>query len=286
MPKRQILLVALLTVCSWPVVVLRGEEEPDASTKWVCVYGWVQIGERLADADQWPLAMGSYIEAHRQLADLAEQHPDFEPEMVSYRKEWLDTEIEKTKERLHTGEHDVMMKYLDFIETFELGQSQRFNNDYQSAISTLDIAKSLLDEIIEVKPGEFREAVSSQYDLLLDSIIWLNSQIDFAERSRPATFVNDSDDWGTTEFVKETDLPAEKGAVPMSGDLFPERLMAALASEFDLEEVVAPRSQIPSVGIRKPSEPIGGETPVKNPESNLPGFRMSSKKPIGNASDE
>ncbi len=41
-----------------------------------------------------------------------------------------------------------MMKYLDFIESFELGENQRYDNEFEAALGTLGMAKALLDEII------------------------------------------------------------------------------------------------------------------------------------------
>ncbi len=261
------ILAAMLLVCSGLVSCFSADEEPDAGTRWVCVYGWLQIGERLAGADQWPLALGSYIEAHRQLDELAKDQPEFEPEIVSYRLLWLEEEIGKTQDRLDSGEHDIMMKYLDFIESFELGQSQRFNNDFKTALATLDIAKTLLDEIIAKKPDEFRHAMAVQYDLLLDSIIWLNSQINFKERSRSSSFVNDTSDLGTTEFIRESDLPVSYGGAMASGALFPESLIEAVAASYNADS---------PVGVTPPAEDkVGRDQP--RPVT-VPSFRMSSKE--------
>ncbi len=48
-------------------------------------------------ADQWPLALGSYLEANRLINALAEAHPAFEPEMVAYRREALEKTIAETE---------------------------------------------------------------------------------------------------------------------------------------------------------------------------------------------
>lgn len=198
-------------------------EETDPASKWLTVYGWIQTAERLATAEQWPLALGSYLEADRQIKALAEAHPDFEPEMVDYRRGALATTIAETEARLTTDEHEVMMKYLDFIESLELGEAQRYANEYEAAYGTLGMAKSVLDEIIEKKPEGFREAVASQYSRLESSLTWLDSQINFTamSRARPGVALDESIDWGTTRFVKAADLPSSQQNASITSELFP-----------------------------------------------------------------
>lgn len=207
-------------------------DEPDPGGKWLTLYGWIQTGDRLAAGEQWALATGSYVEARRLIENLAAEHPGFEPELVAYRTGKLGETIADCEARLADDEHDTMMKYLDFIESFELGQAQRYANEFEAAYATLNLARAVLDEIIADKPESFREAVASQYDRLVDGIDWLDSQINFKEvsRSRPATFVGDSIDWGTTRYVKASDLPkSDDGTLP-TGILFPGALSAPSSS--------------------------------------------------------
>lgn len=198
----------------------------DPAAKWVSVYGWTQTGDRLAAAEQWALAMGSYIESHRQITELAAAHPAYETELVAYRTEKLEETIATAEARLSEDEHQTMMKYLDFIESLELGLEQRFSNQYEAALGTLDIARSLLDELIGKKPPGFREAIDSQYRRLEDNIYWLSSQINYKEasRRRPTVVTDDGRDWGTTRFVKKEDLPDASDGVFASGILFPSSL--------------------------------------------------------------
>jgi hypothetical protein len=216
---------ALLLACS---LAAQGEET-DPAAKWLTVYGWIQTAERLATAEQWPLALGSYLEADRQVKALAEAHPDFEPEMVNYRRGALAKTIAETEARLTTDEHEVMMKYLDFIESLELGEAQRYANEYEAAFGTLGMAKAVLDEIIEKKPEGFREAVASQYARLESSLTWLDSQINFTAVSRPGVVLDESIDWGTTRFVRASDLPSSRESAALTSDLFP----GGLAPEAD-----------------------------------------------------
>lgn len=216
------------------VILLPGvpaaSEGGDPAARWLTVYGWIQTAERLAGADQWPLALGSYLEANRLLTNLAEAHPAFEPEMVAYRREALAGTIARTETRLTTDEHETMMKYLDFIESLELGETQRYNNEFENALGTLGMAKAVLDEIIAGKPAEFRAAVASQYDRLESGIAWLDSQVHFEARSRPTAPVDDATDWGTTRFVRESDLPGSPTATAVSLALFPPSVALAHSS--------------------------------------------------------
>jgi len=239
---------------------VRGEDDPAA--KWLSVYAWVQTADQLAGADQWPLALGSYLEAQRLLGDLAAAHPAFEPEMVAYRREALSGTIATSEARLTTDEHDVMMKYLDFIESLELGEAQRYRNEFEEAYGTLGMAKALLDEIVEIKPVGFREAVTSQYARLESGLTWLDSQIHFEAVSRPDVILDETIDWGTTRFVKESDLPKTEGVGPIASELFPAALVVPLKSEEPVEE-----------GAATPESPSRPASPNPGPKR----FRMNTR---------
>ncbi len=251
---------AAITVILLGGVPAGTEEQEDPAARWLSVYGWIQTAERLAGADQWPLALGSYLEANRLLTALAEAHPAFEPEMVAYRRDALAKTIAETEARLTTDEHETMMKYLDFIESFELGENQRYDNEFEAALGTLGMAKALLDEIISEKPAEFREAVASQYERLESGIAWLDSQVNFKARSRPAALVDDTVDWGTTRFVRESDLPGDPAATPVSLALFPPSAALAVAAETE-----------PAVPAAAPAPaPVDSSVPRR--------FRMNSRQ--------
>lgn len=196
-------------------------EESDPAALWLSVYAWIQTADRLAAADQWPLALGSYLEANRLLEALSESHPSYEPTMLAYRKERLAAVLAESESRLTDDEHEVMMKYLDFIESLELGEAQRYRGEFEEAYATLGMARALLEEIVAIKPEGFREAVASQLGRLESGITWLDSQINFEVMNRPVVAMDDSVDWGTTQFVKESDLPRVTEGEVTSAALFP-----------------------------------------------------------------
>src|SRR5690606_15271850 len=114
----------------------------------------------------WPLALGSYMEAHRQLKKLAADHPSYEPDIVDYRLEQLVGLMEETEGKLAAGDHDIAMEWVDFIETFEKGQDERFANDFKTAFDTLEVARTLLEGIIAQNPNGFEAAVETQFEIL------------------------------------------------------------------------------------------------------------------------
>ncbi len=261
-------MTVLTLLGGWAMMTPLKSEETAPGDLWVKVYGWLQTGTRLSEAEQWPLALGSFIESHRQLALLKTNHPEFEEEMVSYRLDLLEEEIAEAQEKLQPGEQEIMQKYLDFIDSYEEGMRLRFSNQYVESLNTLDIAKVLLDEIIFEKPEEFREAVDSQYLLLHDSLTWLDSQINFRQQTRPSPFVGDGVEWGTTEFVKAADLPGDGDLILREGTLFPGGTVPPVsASSVELKEEATPE---------EPPAEVDADGAVS--KSGLPGFRMSSKQ--------
>ena len=243
------------------------EEEP--SEAWGRAYSWLQTGERLAANEQWALAMGSYIESFRQMKAIREAHPNYEPELVNYRIDRLEEMIEETEPKLPLGGNAITMKFLDFIESYDLGMKQRFANQYSESLGTLDIAKVILDEIIFENPDKFREAVDTQYTIMHESIEWLEQQISYRARKPRATYTSDGVDWGTTEFVKEKDLPADDDNILMSGSLF--------SRGPDPSQV---RGLTTISGMEEDDEKKEESEEKKEDEkkTGLPGFRMSSKQ--------
>jgi len=210
---------AYALLCSWGGLLGAGGKDPDAS--WVGIYGWIQAGERLERGEHWPLALGCFIEAHRQAERLRGAHPAYEPEMLAYRIPKLQERIDEVDARLGAGDHEIMTKFLDFIDSLESGLDQRYANRYPEALDTLNAARILLDEILYEKPEEFHDALSTQHDLLHGSLVWLEGQIHMRERSRPIAFSGPGGDWGTTQFVEFADLPADGDTILASASLFP-----------------------------------------------------------------
>lgn len=279
-PVRCLLAAALLFPGTGPA---SAQEAPAASppppedpaAKWVSVYGWTQTGDRLAAAEQWALAMGSYIESHRQITELAAAHPAYETELVAYRTEKLEETIATADARLSEDEHQTMMKYLDFIESLELGLEQRFSNQYEAALGTLDIARSLLDELIGKKPPGFREAIDSQYRRLEDNIYWLSSQINYKEasRRRPSVVTDDGRDWGTTRFVTEKDLPDASDGVFASGILFPSSLSVNELGGVSVTDLVPLPAKEEDDKPDETAKPDGSPGPAMR-------FRMNSRQTL------
>lgn len=197
-------------------------EDVDPASKWINAFAWIQTGDKLVAAEQWPLALGSYMEAHLQLKKVAEEHPDYEPEIVGYRLEQLEESLASIEEQLSAGDHDITMAWVDFIETLEKGQAQRFANDFKPALETLEVAHTLLEEIVAKNPASFEDAVSTQREILTESLDWLDAQINIRRSAKRSVYTGDGIDWGTTMYVKERDLPRSDQLTEPSSMLFPD----------------------------------------------------------------
>lgn len=251
-----------------------GAADSEPGDRWIAAYGWLQTGEKLAEAEQWPLAMGCFVEAHRQMEAIRKDSPNFEPELVGYRTEKLEVAIADTQERLATGEHDITMKFLDFIESYEKGMGQRFANQFADSLDTLEVARVLLDEIIFENPDEFRDAVDTQYSILHESIGWLDQQLNFKRKARVSRFTGDGVEWGTTRFVEEEDLPGEGDTVLTESDLFPRSalLAAGLRPTADAFREAVREEKAEGADAGKGDGEASSGKPAR------PGFRMSSRQ--------
>jgi|GEM_PF-1837808 len=196
------------------------EREAEASELWVSAFSWMQTGGNLAKARQWPLALGSYIEALQKFQMVSREFPEFEPELVTFRIRTLEETVRSTQKNLASDDHDVMMQYLDFVESVEKGMELRYQNKFEEALPALRFAQSLLDEIIAKRPSDFRAAVDSQYLRLEENIEWMEAQLNWKNRSLPQVAASGREILGTTEFIKESDMPTN-AMVAMSGYLFP-----------------------------------------------------------------
>jgi hypothetical protein len=161
----------------------------------------------------------------------------------------------------------MMAKYLDFISSFEQGQSERFNDQFEKALSTLNYTKVLLDELIAERPAEFKMAMTSQHDLLLDSIDWLNSQLNHRATLVTPSVIVDQSYLGSTRFVNEDDLPAGVPPLTISGDLFPSTLANTAALRFEKK-----------FGAASAIQPGGEEVISPFRENELPDVPMSCKE--------
>ena len=215
--------------------IIGSSEDDDPATKWLNVYSWIQTGDKLSEAEQWPLALGSYMEAHLQLKELAADHPSYEPEIVEYRLEQLVELMEETEGKLAAGDHDIAMEWVDFIETFEKGQDERFANDFKAAFATLEVARTLLEGIIAQNPNGFEAAVQTQFEILTESLEYLDSQLNFQRSTRRTYTPDNTIDWGTTRFVKESDLPGAGGEFEINSLLFPDGVLP-ISEEPEKEE--------------------------------------------------
>jgi len=211
-------LFAVLVLLPFSFAGARGGDA--ASDAWSSAYAWLQVGRNLAEAEQWPLAQGSYIEAMRQLQEVSVRFPGYEPELVAFRIDALGEEIAQVQEKLAGDDHEAMRMYRDFIDSIETGEAQRYSDKLGDALQTFIFARGILEDIIKDRPEATRVAVSSQIRRLDDNISFLEKFLVVQRRSVAVASSDATIDWGTTRFVEDDDLPGDDGT--LSAKLFPQ----------------------------------------------------------------
>lgn len=250
--------------------------DSDPAALWVSAYAWLQTGEKLAAAEQWPLATGSYLEALQKFHTLHENHPTYEVELVEYRLAALRESLAALEDRLSESDHDVTMKYLDFIESFEQGQDERFSNQLDAAAATLHVAQTLLDELTAEKPESFRTAMQSQYQMLESSMTWVESQISY-KRRKPMVVAASDVDLGTTRFITAADMPADGDTILLTASLFPSRSSGAPPKLASTPPPPPPVASTPAPASPSPS--VVSPPPVAPPAS-PPAPKIVSAPPL------
>jgi hypothetical protein len=203
---------------------VRAFNEEDASEQWLSAFTWVQTGRNLSQSGQTPLALGSFIEALRQLEVVASNYPGYETKIVNYRIDALRNDIEKLKADLSAEDLVIANEYITFIGLIERAEQERYTARREKALATLRQAKSDLEAIVSRRPDAFGPAVKNQKLRLTRSIEWLVTLVD-ADRTTPLVMPGRITGYlikGTTEFIRESDLPSTPGLAISGNSLFPE----------------------------------------------------------------
>jgi len=204
-----------------------GFNEEDASNQWGIAFVWLQTGRNLSDAGQAPLALGSYIEALEQFEIVAKHYPDYETTMVQYRIEALRKDIAKFRAELSPDDITIANEYVEFINLLKKAEEERYEARRASALNLFRTAQSGLEAIVARRPEAFGPAIKSQEERLLGTIEWLDSLVHGPQKA-PTTVAMSGvrlgiRQRGTTEFIKESDLPVEPGKGVTPASLFPGR---------------------------------------------------------------
>ena len=213
-------LISLLCVALFSTAPAFNDEE--ASNQWASAFVWFQNGRNLTKTGQKPLALGSFEEALLQFEKVALEFPDYETKMVTFRIDSLKKDIAELKGELNSEEHEIAVAYFQFIQIIKRADEERYSARRIKALATLRIAKQNLEAIVEKNPDAFAPALKTQRDRLDRSIAWLDKQVGHLEETSAIQLTTNKGRpvKGTTEFIKETDLPQTSGKVASSG-LFP-----------------------------------------------------------------
>ena len=90
----------LLLVASLGIATLPARAEDDPGDLFVKAYMLVQQGEKLEQQDSFKAAAGKLQAATRILDQIAEKHPKWQPQIVSYRKQRTTETIQRVQEKL------------------------------------------------------------------------------------------------------------------------------------------------------------------------------------------
>jgi hypothetical protein len=161
----------------------------------------------------------------RQFEIVATNYPGYETKMVSYRIEALREDIEKLQAELPSEDLAIADDYFALIGLVEQAEYERFTSQRENALGTLRRAKISLENIVARRPAVFGPALEDQDLRLAGSIAWLGKLVD---STRTVVWVKPLVQTGhliegTTEFVKESDLPTIPGLVASGTSLFPGR---------------------------------------------------------------
>lgn len=218
--KNRLATFLILLCCTNPAA---GFNEEAASDQWGSAFEWLQTGRNLTETGQTPLALGSFIEALKQFEIVADKYPDYETKMVNYRIKALNRDIEKLKSELSPDDLAVAQEYIAFIHLLEQADDARFSARKPEALAILQKAKGGLDTIVARRPDAFGPAVEKQNLRLKSDIAWLEKLV-AAKARLPMKFLPKQNSGyriaGTTEFIKESDLPDPPGMVATTS-LFP-----------------------------------------------------------------
>jgi tetratricopeptide (TPR) repeat protein len=204
-----------------------GFNQEDASNQWGTAYLWLQTGRNLSAAGQAPLALGSYLEALEQFEILAENYPDYETDMIQFRLTALRKDIATLRAGLSTEDLAIATEYVEFIKLLKKADEERYEARRASALALLRTAASGLEAIVARRPEAFGPAVKSQEERLLSTIAWLDSLVHRRPKASGGLALTGvrlgGRQRGTTEFIKESDLPGEPGKGLSPASLFPKR---------------------------------------------------------------
>lgn len=165
MPSRLATLLILILAMVHP-----GRAADDPAERWLDAFVLLQTGRQLAERDLWPLALANYVTALESFERLAEEHPDYQPEIIAFRVKDLQKSIAHANESMNAGDHDIAMLYVDFIETSGKGQNLRFALRYEESYPHLVRARYQIDDLIEQRPDTLGPALAKQRDHLLSLV--------------------------------------------------------------------------------------------------------------------
>lgn len=204
--------------------MLTGQSQDEASTHWKRAFTLSLQGAKLETAELDELALASYTASLQQFQQVSENHPDFLPDLVSFRIEKLQQQVTELTSSAKTETSTATEQYLSYIKLAEQADSERDSYRYLKALVTFKEASKQLETVIALKPEAYGAALSSQKQLLDSEVLRLNHRYvkRYQAPTKPSPTVSQYSNYGTTRYVEKIDLPTG-GGLDSSPSLFPGR---------------------------------------------------------------
>lgn len=207
----------------------------DPESRWLHAYVLAQTGNQLAEEELWGLAMANYAASLEEFDKLSTDYPNFQTELVGYRREELKTRLREALESIDSGEHDLAMLYEDVIETSRVGAKSRYRLDYATSYQYLVRAQWLMDDLVRKAPPRAMNALAKQ-KTFIDEITEASRESLMREPDGPLKVHNIEKDFASAASIAMSDLPSFREIKPassgMSSALFPDSLVAQVRGEW------------------------------------------------------
>ena len=229
---RSIIAAAAFVACGGETVV---EASSDPQERWLHAYVLVQTGEFLGESELWPLALANFSAALQEFEDLSVDYPEFQPRLISYRREELKRRIGEANESMNAGEHGVALRYQEILESTRVAVRSRMRLDHETAYRFFSEAQWQLEALREEGAPELSAALTDQQDYL-DEITESSRDLLIREPEGGLKAHNIEKDLAERLSIAVSELPSfqeiEPSASGMSSALFPDELVARVRGQW------------------------------------------------------
>jgi hypothetical protein len=227
MMLRTALLILAITLTTPALNSVRAADDP--SDRWMHAFVLLQTGSQLGERELWPLAIANYVTALEYFEKLATENPEYEPALIRFRVEDLKKRIITANESMNASDHDIVMHYIDFIETSNQGQNFRYTLRFAESYPLLSMALLQIEDLIDLRPDELGPALADQR-AHLESIVE-DTRNQLMKDAEGAKILNEIEKrFHFANAILGIELPRDP-EVALSPELFPDALQALVRDQ-------------------------------------------------------